>query len=164
MKWINSSIWLLVWYLISYIWRKTETLRKLTETCGKENVSVFLKLSPSGFSWLNLCGNFSVCFRTAKTRLKLTHQVFADRNLTKSNWNYTIVSSMLKLYRKRQLKVSIQFQQCFISFTETVFFIQCRKFWFNVFHVDIFYIACREKKFLSSFDLRKSSICVFFFK
>ena len=83
---------MLVWYLISYICRKTETLRKLTETCGnEERVFVLLKL-----------------YRN------LLHQVSADGNLTESSWNYTIVSALLKLYRKLQLQVSM-FQFCWNS-------------------------------------------------
>ena len=70
---------------------KTETLWKLTGTCGnEERVSVLLKLHWNFLHLVSAYWNFSVCFRTAETRLKLTHQVSADGKLTESSLNYTI--------------------------------------------------------------------------
>ena len=51
----------------------------------------------------------SVCFRTAETGLKLTHQVSTDGNLTESSWNYTIISILLKLYRNCNSKFLYRF-------------------------------------------------------
>ena len=53
------------------------------------------KLSTSGFSWLKLCGNCSVCFRTAETGLNITHQVSAG-------------GIHLKLYNSFRIAVTIQ--------------------------------------------------------
>ena len=40
-----------------------------------------------------------------------THRVSADENMTESSWDYSIVSALLKLYRKLQLLVSIYFSR-----------------------------------------------------
>ena len=78
----------MVWYLISYICRKTETLRKITETYGTRKGFVYCwnctETFYTRFQLTETLRKLFICFPTAETGLKLKHQVSADGNLTES--------------------------------------------------------------------------------
>ena len=101
-------------------WNLTET-RKAFLHCWNCAETYYIRFQVTEtfwklFSMFPYCWNLTetnyIRFQLTETLRKLfssfiTHQVSADRNLTESSWNYTIVSALLKLYRKLQLQVSI---------------------------------------------------------
>ena len=106
MKWINSYIWLLVWYLINNRWRKLKLCGNLRKPAKARKGSLYCWNCTQTY-WLKLCGNFSVCFHPAETGLKITLRVSGDGSLTQYRWNYPIVYALLNLYSKCRLYVSI---------------------------------------------------------
>ena len=72
MKWINYKYDYWSGILISYICRKTETLRELTETCwNEERVSLLLKLYRNLLHQVSADWNFAETFQFVSALLKL---------------------------------------------------------------------------------------------
>ena len=101
------------------ICRKTETLRELTETCwNEERVSLLLKLYRNLLHQVSADWNCAETFQFVSALLKLDWNLHIRGPLTESSCNYTIVSALLKLYRKFPYSfssVSVLLKQYFSS-------------------------------------------------